>query len=105
MDRYDRLVRYALRMRELIKDYVKNELANPQAAARIVERILKDCSNLKSNPYLGLDLSSKIGQKTDLRYLILSNYIAIYRVENNTVSIIRIMDGRTDYLRYLLSEI
>ena len=63
------------------------------------------CSNLKSNPYLGLDLSSKIGQKTDLRYLILSNYIAIYRVENNTVSIIRIMDGRTDYLRYLLSEI
>ena len=101
------ILRYTPRARQdlnEIKNYVKNELANPQAAARIVERILKGCSNLKSNPYLGLDLSSKIGQKTDLRYF-LSNYIAIYRVENTMVSIIRIMDGRTDYLRYLLSEI
>ncbi len=88
-----------------IEDYIKNELSNPQAAGRIIERILKGCSNLKFNPHLGLDLASKIGQKTDLRYLILSNYIAIYRMENNVVSIIRIMDGRTDYLRYLLSEI
>ena len=88
-----------------IEDYIKNELSNPQVAARIIERILRGCSNLKSNPNLGLDLSSKIEQKMNLRYLIISNYIAIYRVENNSVSIIRIMDGRTDYLRYLLSEI
>lgn len=88
-----------------IEDYIKNELSNPQAAARIIERILRGCSNLKSNPNLGLDLSSKIGQQTDLRYLIISNYIAIYKVEINSVSIIRIMDGRTDYLHYLLSEI
>ncbi|WP_407720598.1 type II toxin-antitoxin system RelE/ParE family toxin [Ruminococcus sp. JE7B6] len=102
------ILRYTPRARQdlnEIKNYVKNELANSQAAARIVERILKGCSNLKSNPNLGLDLSSRIGQKTDLRYLVLSNYIAIYRVENTMVSIIRIMDGRTDYLRYLLSEI
>ena len=102
------ILRYTPRARQdlhEIKDYVKNELVNPQAAARIAERILKGCSNLKSNPNLELDLSSKIEQKTDLRYLILSNFIAIYRVENNMVSIIRIMDGRTDYLRYLLSEI
>ena len=74
------ILRYTPRARQdlnEIKNYVKNELANPQAAARIVERILKGCSNLKS----------------------------IYRVENTMVSIIRIMDGRTDYLRYLLSEI
>ena len=88
-----------------IEDYIKNELSNPQVAARIIERILRGCSNLKSNPNLGLDLSSKIEQKMNLRYLIISNYIAIYKVENNSVSIIRIMDGRTDYLRYLLSEI
>ena len=85
------ILRYTPRARQdlnEIKNYVKNELANPQAAARIVERILKGCSNLKSNPNLGLDLSSRIGQKTDLRYLVLSNYIAIYRVENTMVSII-----------------
>ena len=38
------ILRYTPRTRQdlyEIKNYVKNELANPQAAARIVERILK----------------------------------------------------------------
>ena len=87
-----------------IEDYIKNELANPQAAKNTVQRILKGCSNLKANPKLGLDLSSKIGQKTDLRYLIISNYIAVYRIEKNIINIIRIRDGRTDYINYLFSE-
>ena len=86
-----------------IEDYIKNELANPQAAKNTVQRIFKGCSNLKANPKLGLDLSSKIGQKTDLRYLIISNYIAVYKIEKNTINIIRIRDGRTDYINYLFS--
>ena len=88
-----------------IEDYIKNELANPQAAKNTVQRVLKGCSNLKANPKLGLDLSSKIGQKTDLRYLVISNYIAVYRIEKNTIKVIRIRDGRTDYINYLFSEI
>lgn len=88
-----------------IEDYIKNELANPQVAKNTVQRVLKGCSNLKANPKLGLDLSSKIGQKTDLRYLIISNYIAVYRIEKNTIKVIRIRDGRTDYINYLFSEI
>ena len=88
-----------------IDDYIKNELANPQAAKNTVQRVLKGCSNLKANPKLGLDLTLKIGQKTDLRYLIISNYIAVYRIEKNTIKIIRIRDGRTDYINHLFSEI
>ena len=88
-----------------IEDYIKNELANPQVAKNTVQRVLKGCSNLKANPKLGLDLSSKIGQKTDLRYLIISNHIAVYRIEKNTIKVIRIRDGRTDYINYLFSEI
>jgi len=86
-----------------IEDYIKNELANPQAAKNTVQRILKGCSNLKDNPKLGLDMSAKIGQKTDLRYLIISNYITVYKIEKNTINIIRIRDGRTDYINYLFS--
>ena len=87
-----------------IEDYIKNELANPQAAKNTVQRVLKGCSNLKANPKLGLDLALKIGQKTDLRYLIISNHIAVYRIEKNTIKVIRIRDGRTDYINYLFSE-
>ena len=89
----------------LARQDLHNELANPQAAKNTVQRVLKGCSNLKANPKLGLDLSSKIGQKTDLRYLIISNYIAVYRIEKNTIKILRIRDGRTDYINYLFSEI
>ena len=53
-----------------IEDYIKNDLANPQAAKNTVQRILKGCSNLKDNPKLGLNLSAKIGQKTDLRCIV-----------------------------------
>ena len=88
-----------------IEHYIKNELANPQAAKNTVQRVLKGCSNLKANPKLGLDLALKIGQKTDLRYLIISNHIAVYRIEKNTIKVIRIRDGRTDYINYLFSEI
>lgn len=88
-----------------IDDYIKNELANPQAAKNTVQRVLKGCSNLKANTKLGLDLTLKIGQKADLKYLIISNYIAVYRIEKNTIKIIRIRDGRTDYINYLFSEI
>lgn len=87
-----------------IEDYIKNDLANPQAAKNTVQRILMGCSNLKDNPKLGLDMSDKIGQKTDLRYLIISNYIAVYKIEKNTINIIRIRDGRTDYINYLFSD-
>ena len=86
-----------------IEDYIKNDLANPQAAKNTVQRILKGCSNLKDNPKLGLDMSAKIVQKTDLRYLIISNYIAVYKIEKNIINIIRIRDGRTDYINYLFS--
>ena len=88
-----------------IESYIKNELANPSAARNIVQRLLKGCSILKSNPKMGLDLASKIGQKTELRYLILSNYIVIYKLEQKTISVIRILDGRTDYLRLLLADV
>ena len=99
--RYTPLARQDLHETE---DYIKNELANPQAAKNTVQRILKGCSNLKTNPKLGLDLSSKIGQKTDLRYLIVSSYIAVYKIEKTTINIIRIRDGRTDYINYLFSQ-
>ncbi len=84
-----------------IEDYIRNELSNPIAAENVTRRILLGCSNLKSNPRLGLDLSSKIQRKTDLKYLVLSKYIVVYRIEKDLIEVIRIFDGRTEYLSYL----
>lgn len=44
------------------------------------------------------------GYKTDLRFLVCGNYIAIYRVEGNIGSVARVFNGRQDYLRLLFRD-
>ena len=88
-----------------IKSYIADELANPSAAARITNKVVKDCSNLKNNPYLGAELKSKFEVETDMRYLISSNYIAFYKVVDNEIHVIRIRDGRTNYMQILFGNL
>ena len=82
-----------------IKQYIKEELGSPIAAGKIISGILASCSLLKSQPRLGMELSKRIGRETDYRYLISGNYIVFYRIENKNISVYRIIDARTDYIR------
>ena len=84
-----------------IKEYVTSVLGNPAAAKRITDNILKQCGHLKAYPYLDGELAAKTGRSTDKRYVVCGNHIAFYRVEPNVVSVIRILDGRTNYLTVL----
>ena len=86
------------------KSYISRVLRNPTAAIRITKSILDQCSQLKEHPNLGMSLSVKLDMDTDLRYLICENHLAIYRSEDDWVMIVRILDGRTDYLRLLFRE-
>ena len=43
--------------------------------------------------------------ETDLRMLVVENYIALYRIETETVSVGRIINARQDYIRILLGEV
>ena len=90
-------------LREL-KSYIATALKNPIAAKSVTNRIVSACSILKEQPYSGADLAAKTGRDTDLRYLICDKHIAFYRVEENCVSIVRILDGRTNYMRVLFNE-
>lgn len=76
------------------KQYISVELCNPHAEKKVTEKIVKDCSNLKN----------KLDVNTDLRYLISSNYIVFYRVDNDVISIIRICDARTNYISILFEK-
>ena len=84
-----------------IQSYIRHDLKNPQAAARISKRILDTCSILKDHPHAGTMLQSKIDRETDFRYIISGNYLAFYRVDDDLVSVVRILDGRQDYLKLL----
>ena len=91
----------AIRDLQETKTYISKVLHNKQVADRITKNILDLCGLLKEHPYLGMSLSGKLDYETDLRYLLCENYIAIYRVAEDWIMVIRILDGRTDYLRIL----
>lgn len=81
--------------------YISQILNNPSAASSIISHILKSCSSLKQMPYIEMSLESKTKRDTDLRYLICGKHIVFYLINDDVISIIRILDGRTDYMRSL----
>ena len=87
-----------------IKSYIRHVLHNPTAAKRIGKAILDNCSQLKQYPYSGMSLREKTDYETDLRVLVCENYLALYRVEENMISVSRIFDGRQNYLYLLLGD-
>lgn len=84
-----------------IKRYIAKNLKNPAASKRINEMIVKNCKLLKTHPELGMAAEDRLGEPTELRYLICESWFVFYRILDNTVQIARVIDGRTDYINVL----
>ena len=96
-----RLNPLALQDLKEIKSYISIDLDNPIAAKRLIEKIIKRYELLAEQPFMGALLSNKIDFVTDYRYLVVENYIIFYKVDENFVSIYRILYGSRDYMRIL----
>lgn len=88
-----------------IKEYISEELNNPQAAIELVGKITRRMRVLIEHPQIGPTLSSRIGMQTNYRYLICENYMIFYWCENNLVFVSRILYGKRDYMRVLFSDL
>lgn len=84
-----------------IKAYIRDNLQNPTAAENVTQRILKGCALLKDNPKLGAELSGKIDRDTDMRYLVINQHIAFYKIDADIIRVIRIRDARTNYMHII----
>ena len=84
-----------------LRDYLRDDLAQPLAAQRIPAGIIRRCALLKRNPRLGPALQSRVRRTTDLRYLVCGSHLAFYRVGAKTVSVIRILHSRQDFIQVL----
>ena len=87
-----------------IKDYITNELGNPEAANNIIVKIIESYEKLNVFPLLGMELSSRIDVVTDYRYLISGSYIIFYKFDHIQVSIYRILYVRRDHLKILFND-
>lgn len=79
-------------------------LGAPIAAQKLVSHILKSMRGLADFSESGPGLSSILNIETDYRFQVCENYLIFYRVEKQTVYIIRILYGKRNYLKLLFGE-
>jgi plasmid stabilization system protein ParE len=86
-------------------DYLAEVLNNPSAAMALRKKILQSVSLLKENPFMGTSLSSKYdGLETDIRFLVVRKQMIFYEPHDEWIEIIRVLDGRMDYMAQLFLQ-
>lgn len=84
------------------RDYIAKTLNNKPAAQKLVSSVLHDISLLADNPRMGPALSSRFDVDSDLRFIVVAKQLVFYQiVDDSLISIVRILDGRRDYLSIL----
>jgi len=88
-----------------IKTYISQSLKNPIAAKSVERRIIDGLRSLESFSGAGVSLDIKTEkQDSNMRMLSCGDYLAFYRVNGNVVSIIRILNGRQNYMTILFGD-
>lgn len=87
-----------------IKSYIADKLASPLAAKNTMKRITKRIRDLEISPEIGTPLSAVCAIESDYRILVCNSYLVFYRYENKTVSVIRVLYGRSNYLATLFGD-
>lgn len=82
--------------------YISEALHNKKAAAQLTERVFREISQLSEYPFMGVPLNSKHDVDTDIRVLTVAKQLVFYRVISDShIEVIRVLDGRQDYLTIL----
>lgn len=88
-----------------IKEYISEDLYNEKAAVNTINIIMKNIRVLADFPKSGPSLSSIIGFPTNYRFLVCGNYNAFYRIEDDTVYIIRVLYCRRNFMQILFGAV
>ena len=84
-----------------IRDYISDELANPDATQRILRLLRAGIESLRDMPEKGESLDAVLSVHTGYRFLVCGNYRVFYLCEGEQVEIIRVLHTLQDYMRAL----
>ena len=87
-----------------ISSYVREELASPMAAARIMGKLKKSIESLREYPEKGKPLDANLPVHTDYRFLVCENYRIFYLFDGSSVEVVRVLHTLQDYMRALFRE-
>lgn len=79
--------------KDIRKIYFYYAARSPQAAARIVAKINQSFELLSRHPRVGR-ARSRFGRA--VRGIVSGNYVILYMIDENRVTILRVIDGRMD---------
>lgn len=87
-----------------IRQYIDEELQNPQAAQRIIGLLKKTILTLETFPDRGRPLDALISVHTEYRYLVCENYCIFYLSNHEEVIIVRILHQRQNSIKALFPD-
>lgn len=73
-------------------------------ALKVLRKIIKDIKVLELFPFSGVNLGNLIDVSTDYRYIFIEKNYVFYRVENDKVKVVRIINERQDYIIQLFNN-
>lgn len=86
-----------------IKVYLEDEF-DTKIASEKIKQLLKSIKRFEAFPLMGRPLMNVIDIPTDYMYFVVEKNYVFYRLEQETVKIIRIIDTRQAYIDILFGE-
>ena len=84
-----------------IKKYIKYTLKEPNIAEKNIFKIKETIKKLKENADIYRIIGDDFIKKLEIRKIMIDNYIIFYRIKDETVEIVRIMNQRRNWLNLL----
>ena len=63
----------------------------------VSERIM----SLKTSPKIGANLSARVDRETNIKYLVVSDYLLFYKVTGKVVEVLRFLSAKSDWYNKL----
>jgi addiction module RelE/StbE family toxin len=82
-------------------EYVRDSLRNSIAANNIVSKILRLSQKLSNFPKMGASLHAVDDRLDSYRYVIVDNYLLVYKIVDEEVLIVRILYAKSNYVQLL----
>ena len=81
--------------------YIVEQGGYGSSAKGVVSAIQDDADRLIDHPFLGFDVKFRIPVETDYRMLVSGDYHIFYRLEGQSIIVIRILHGSQDWMTIL----
>ena len=68
-------------------------------AEKVIQEFFKQFEVLIDFPYMGNALAKRVSFRTNYRYIVVGNYIVLYRVSENYLEIYRVINRHQDFTK------